>query len=219
MLWSVVKRFSPLLVCGFGAWTGCQPAGDPNLFQGYVEGEYVYVAPPLAGALTVLPVQRGMTVKTGDALFELEHEAENAARKEAADRLAQARARLENLKKGKRPSELDAIAARLQQAKVSLQLAESELKRVEKLYHDKVVSIDEFDRARASRDLFSAQVAEFSAELATGRLGARDDEIKATAAEVDAAAAALARADWSLAQKRQASPADAVVHDTLYRVG
>ena len=208
-----------LLLCCLGLWAGCQKAADPALFQGYLEGEYVYVAAPLPGALTKLQVQRGLTVKAGDALFELEHGAESAAHKEAADRLAQARARLENLKKGKRPTEIDAIAARLQQATVSLQLAESEWKRVEKLHHDKVVSIDELDRARANRDLYQAQVVEFSAELATAKLGAREDELKAAAAEVDAAAAALAKAEWSLAQKRQASPADAVVHDTLYRAG
>ncbi|MBI4326759.1 MAG: HlyD family efflux transporter periplasmic adaptor subunit [Chloroflexi bacterium] len=208
-----------LFLWGVGLWTGCQRASDPNLFQGYLEGEYVYVASPLPGALTKLHVQRGIKVKTGDALFELENGAETAARQEAAERLAQARARLENLQKGKRPSELDAIEARLQQANASLQLAQSELKRVERLYHDKVVSIDEFDRAHASRDLFQAQVAEFTAELATGRLGAREDEIKAAAAEADAATAALSRTDWNLSQKRQASPADAAVHDTLYRAG
>jgi HlyD family secretion protein len=201
------------------ALTGCTPKADPNLFQGYIEGEYVYVAAPLAGALTRLHVQRGQSLKAGDALFELERESETAARKQAADQLAEASARLENLRKGKRPSEIEALEARLEQSKASLQLAETELKRVEKLYTDKVLAVDELDRARTSRDLYQAQVTQFKAEIATAKLPAREDEIKAAEALVEAAKAALARADWSLQQKSQSSPSDALVHDTLYRPG
>ena len=43
---------------------GCSP--QPNgAWQGYIEGEFVYVASPLAGALTNLAVSRGAEVKAG----------------------------------------------------------------------------------------------------------------------------------------------------------
>jgi HlyD family secretion protein len=65
----------------------CLPAGcnfkHHHRLQGYVEGEYVYVASPLAGALQSLHVQRGAQVKTGDPLFELENTFEKAARDQA----------------------------------------------------------------------------------------------------------------------------------------
>jgi HlyD family secretion protein len=48
-------------------------------FQGYVEGEFVYVASPLAGQLESLQVRRGDQVKTGDPLFALDETAEKAA--------------------------------------------------------------------------------------------------------------------------------------------
>jgi len=48
-------------------------------FQGYVEGEFVYVASPLAGQLESLPVRRGDQVKVGDPLFALDETAEKAA--------------------------------------------------------------------------------------------------------------------------------------------
>src|SRR5207237_8253926 len=47
-------------------------------FQGYVEGEFVYVASPLAGQLESLQVRRGDQVKTGDPLFALDSTAEKA---------------------------------------------------------------------------------------------------------------------------------------------
>src|SRR5947207_12321671 len=55
--------------------------GDPSTdrFQGYVEGEFVYVASPLAGQLEALSVQRGQQVTTGQPLFALDEIAERAA--------------------------------------------------------------------------------------------------------------------------------------------
>src|SRR5438093_9762699 len=54
---------------------------DPpkNRFQGYVEGEFVYVASPLAGTIESLHVRRGDQVKAGDPLFALDETPEKAA--------------------------------------------------------------------------------------------------------------------------------------------
>src|SRR5271169_1181238 len=70
---------------------GCSP-NSPNEFQGYVEGEYVYVASPLGGTLTNLAVARGNSVTSGQLLFELERGSEAAALDEAEKNLAQAKA-------------------------------------------------------------------------------------------------------------------------------
>src|SRR5437762_10158798 len=57
---------------------------DPpkSRFQGYVEGEFVYVASPLAGTLESLRVRRGDQVKAGDPLFALDETPEKAAREQ-----------------------------------------------------------------------------------------------------------------------------------------
>jgi HlyD family secretion protein len=56
---------------------------QPNdRFQGYVEGEFVYVASPLAGTLESLRVRRGDQVKAGDPLFALDETPEKAAREQ-----------------------------------------------------------------------------------------------------------------------------------------
>ena len=70
---------------------GCS---DPSKdwFQGYVEGEFVYVASPLAGQLDILSVQRGEQVKTDDPLFALDETAEKAARDMAKAELVLAEA-------------------------------------------------------------------------------------------------------------------------------
>lgn len=54
-----------------------------NRVQGYVEGEFVYVASPLAGTLESLHVRRGAEVKAGAPLFALDETMEKAARDQA----------------------------------------------------------------------------------------------------------------------------------------
>ncbi|MGA2855020.1 MAG: biotin/lipoyl-binding protein, partial [Verrucomicrobiota bacterium] len=106
---------------------------SPGEFQGYIEGEYVYVAPPLGGALTNLAVARGDSVKAGQLLFELERGSEAAAVRQAEKNLAQAKAQLDDLTKGKRPTEIASIEAQLERAKASLKLSGDQLARREQL--------------------------------------------------------------------------------------
>jgi HlyD family secretion protein len=113
--------------------TGCSGKSS-SVFQGYIEGEYVYVASPLGGTLTNLAVARGDEVKMGQLLFELERNSEAAALNEAEKNLAQAEANLS-----------------LSQAEYArrIQLRED---------HLEVISAEELDQARAQRDADQARV-------------------------------------------------------------
>jgi len=193
---------------------------DRNRVQGYVEGEFMYVASPYAGALESLQVQRGAQVKEGDPLFWLDSTSEKAARDEAERRLAQARANLEDAKKGKRPSEIESIKAQLTQAREALKLSESEFARQEALMGVPGATAElEFDRARSTRDQNHQRVAQLEADLKTAQLGSRTDQVTAAEAEVRAREAALAKAEWDLSQKHQSAPKAGLVFDTLYREG
>ncbi len=208
-----------VLVAVTGLACGCtrQPS---DKVQGYVEGEFVYVASPLAGTLQTLHVRRGGQVKEGDPLFSLDNTPEKAARDEAERRMAQARATLEDLKKGKRPTEIDSIEAQLKQARAALVLSEREYARQEKLTRTPGASSEQdLDRARATRDQDSQRVAQLEADLKTARLGSRTDQVAAAEATQRAQQAVLARAEWELSQKAQYAPKDGLVFDTLYREG
>jgi HlyD family secretion protein len=193
---------------------------DRNHVQGYVEGEFIYVASPLPGTLQSLDVRRGGQVKAGDPLFALDNTPEQAARDEAERRLAQARASLEDLKKGKRPSEIASLEAQLKQAHAALALSEREFARQQNLFRIRdATTQQEFDRARAGRDQDRQRVAQLEADLKTAQLGSRADQIAAAEASVRALEAALTKADWDLSQKRQAAPQAGFIFDTLYREG
>lgn len=197
---------------------GCRPpAGDT--YQGYLEAEFVYVASPVPGTLLERPVERGQVVHPGDLLFVLESGAESAAVAEADRRAAAAAARVENLLKGRRPTELAALEAQVERQRAAADLWRAEFSRHQDLFAQKVLSAAELDQARSQYDAARAALEAAEAEQATARLGGRDDEIRAAREDQEAALAALDRARWALDQKRQVAPVGGLVHDTLFRPG
>lgn len=215
------QRVVFLIGCAFVvlvALTSCS-SHPSNRVQGYVEGEFVYVASPFSGQMESLFVQRGQWVKTGDPLFNLDSQPQKDSRDQAADELAQARSNLEDAKKPKRPTEIESIKAQLEQAQAALVLSQKEFERQDNLEKTGASAPQDLDRARSTRDQNLKRVAQLEADLETARLGARIDQIAAAEAVVQAKEAALAKAEWDLSQKRQNAPQAGVIFDTLYREG
>lgn len=198
--------------------SACKPPA-PTGWQGYLEGDFVYVAAPLAGQLEKLNVKKGARVEAGAPLFALEQSAEFSTLREAAERLRQSQAKLADLKKGQRPTELAALEARLSQATTNAELSSHELERATKLHATAVVSDDDYDRIRLNHEANTKLIGESAAQLATAQLGGRVDVIAAAEADVSAAQAAVDRAGWSVAHKSLLAPRAALVYDTLFREG
>ncbi len=200
------------------AFAGCEesPSGDR---QGYVEGEFVNVASPIAGRLDRLSVQRGDTVAAGAPLFALEAQSEAAAQREAVEQLRAAEARLADLNVGKRPQELDVTRAQLAQARAEEQKSSTRLARDQAQFAIGGIPRQQLDDSRAAHEADAARVKQLESEVAVGELPGRAAQVRAQAAQVAAARAALEQAQWRLDQKSVASTLAGRVHDTLYREG
>ena len=192
---------------------------EPPTLQGYVEGEYVRVAAPFAGTLVSLDAQRGTQVQPGAPLFALEAESEDAAKREAQERLRKALAQVEDLKKGKRPTEIASVNAQLSQAEVAARLSEREWQRQLDLVSKGFVSQSRADEAKAARDSDRKKVEQMQNDLGTAQAGSRPDEIRAAEAEAAAARETLAQADWKLRQKSVTATVAGTVSDTLFTRG
>lgn len=211
-------RFPVFFASGLLLLAGCRRHETPPL-QGYLEGDFIYVASPIGGQLETLAVKKGARVDAGAPLFSLERSAERDAVREASDRLRAAQSRLEDLKKGSRPTEIAALEARVAQAKASAELSRLEFVRVDELFRTHVVAESDFDRARLTHERDVGTLNELTSQLATARLGGRSDAVAAAESDVHAAAAAAKRAAWSVDQKAQSAPRAGLVYDTLYREG
>ncbi len=177
------------------------------------------VAAPFAGTLLQLSVKRGDEVASAAPLFALERENEAAARREAEERLRAAEARLANLQSGKRPPEIETAAEQLQQARAMRELSAANVQRQQQLFAKGFVSAAAIDDAKAQFKRDDAHVKELEAVVATARMPARVDEIRAAEADARAAREVMAQSEWRLAQRAVAAPASGLVHDTYFVVG
>ena len=208
-----------LALGGVALAAACNREADPKVLQGYVEGEYVRVAAPFGGTLVRLDAQRGQEVAAGAPLFALEAENETAARREAEERVRRAQAHVDDLRKGLRATEIEAVRAQLGQAEVAAELSAKEHARQVDLVAKGFVSQQRADEAQAARDRDRGKVAELRAQLGTARAGARPDEIRAAEAEARAAREALAQAEWRLRQRTVSATVAGTVSDTLFTRG
>lgn len=190
-----------------------------SLTHGYVEGEFLWIGLPEGGVLSDLSVQRGNHVKAGDPLFALDDGRETALREAAGAALTAARARLVDLSKGSRDSEITAARARLDEAVAEQELAQLTLERRKELRLTNAASEEALNRAEADFARAEARTTQFQANLLTAGLAAREDQVAAAVADVQRAEAALREQEWRLGQRRAAAPEDATVEDTFYRPG
>lgn len=207
-----------LLCAGLLGLSACTRPATTG-YQGYLEGDFIYVAAPLAGQLEKLAVVKGTRIAAGAPLFTLERASELAAQRQAADQLLAAQARLADAQKGSRPSELATLTARLDQARAAAELSALDLARQKNLYDTGVLAASDYDRARLTHEKNLRAVDELTTGLTTAGLGGRTDALAAAAADVSAATAAKEKTDWAVAQKSQSAPRAALVYDTLYREG
>jgi HlyD family secretion protein len=200
------------------ALAACSRAGDATL-PGYAEAELVHLSSPLGGTLATLAVVRGQRVEPGAELFRLDTDSEALARGEAQARVEQAQAQSADLRKGRRPLELQALEQQLAQAAAALAASTAQLERNEQLVRQGFIAAAQLDDLRAARDRDAARVRELQAQLGVARQAARPDEIAAAEAQRRAAQQALAQQRWREDQKQVRAPVAGTVFDLPFRPG
>jgi HlyD family secretion protein len=212
-----MRGLAILLLTAVLAACGDDPRG--TTFQGYVEGEFVQVAPEVGGRIVGLAVDRGDTVEQGDPLFRIASSEAESSVAQARAELARAKAQLANLKEGQRPPEIAVIEAQIAEAEASLDQAEREFERQLALFDRRVVSEARLDQAREGVRVGEARVAAAQRQKEVATLPARTPEIEAGERAVEAARAALDMAETRLAKHAVAAPVAGHVEDVFYEAG
>jgi len=192
---------------------------DHKQFQGYVEGENIYLASPYFGILTELKVTRGEHVNKGQLLFQLDPNPQQLNISQVQGELEQSKNTLVDLEKPRRLPEISAIEAQIEQANSQIQLAQIRVDRYQKLYKRQAIDKDSVDAAIAHWEQQKQLKQQYESNLALAKLGGRDDQVKAQKAKINSLQAKLNEAKWELAQKTVFAPASGVIFDIYYRVG
>ncbi len=191
----------------------------PQVYNGYIEANYVYVPATNAGRLNQITVEEGNTVTEGQLLFSLDDDQYRAVLSAAVAQRAAAEATWRNLETGNREEENDVIRASLMQAEANQELAKTTLDRTLKLRKSGFVSDSQVDSAQAQYDSANAAVANLQAQLAVAELPARPEQLAAAKANYNAAVANVEAAEVQLDDRTVESPVGGVVDRVYYKTG
>ncbi|MBS0243181.1 MAG: efflux RND transporter periplasmic adaptor subunit [Proteobacteria bacterium] len=139
--------------------------------SGHVEAPFrVSIASQITGVVADVPVAEGQSVKAGDTLVVLDDREARAAVVQLEGAVAQAEARMRQLKEFTLPSAEEG----LRQAQATLLNAEQVFERTAKLAKDGVATKASLDDATRARDVANAQVRNAELQVYTNRPGGSD---------------------------------------------
>ncbi|MBI4383241.1 MAG: efflux RND transporter periplasmic adaptor subunit [Nitrospinae bacterium] len=139
-----------------------------------------------------LSFNEGQYVKKGTPLVQLRTHPLKLQRDLAMAEKIRVAAKLEELRTGTRAETIEAAKASLEQARARVKVTQNELLRASRLYEDKVLSLHDFDRAKAEADEAKALAEQRQAVLKELEAGPRIEEIRQEEANLQAAEARIA---------------------------
>lgn len=220
-----MKRLRPVLAIGaivvLGAliWFLFLRGDEARTLTGYIEGERVYLAAPVSGAVSALYVREGERVAAGGRTFLIDPRVQRAQADSAAAAVGAAEARAQDLRKGQRAEELSVFDAELAAAQASERAAEADYARIEPLVRQGIYAPARLDQVRAARDAARAQTAAVRRRREVAMLGARQDAIAQAEQQAAQAGGGLSEARARLGQLSPTAPAAARVEEIFYRPG
>ena len=182
-----------------------KPAAGPPFVSGTIESDEVRVASRYGGRVEKLHTQEGDSLKTGDAIAELDA-AELRARRDTA------LAWVTELEAPPRKEEVAAATAELQALQAEFALARIEKQRAEELFAGNVGTKAEADRAVARFNSLEKSVAAAQSKLDLINAGARPETIARARAQV-------VEIDAQLKEMKICAPSDSVLEVLSVRVG
>lgn len=209
---------SLLCIIPFASYLFAACSSQP-LAVGYVEGEFVQLAPLEVAQVQSVMVKRGDRVEPDKPIALTENTDAKIAVAQAAAALAQAEAKLADLQVGKRPDEIAVLEASVRTANAQADDARRTLLRTQDLTKRGVMTQAQLDDAKTSVEVAEAAINQSMANLAVGRLPARPEEIKAAENAVKSAAAQLDSARWHLTKRTIVAPAAGRITDVIRNPG
>ena len=146
-------------------------------FRGKVKFETISVSSKLAGRVSKIYVEEGQTVKKGDTLALLDIPEVNAKIIQADGAVTAAKGQLNMAFNGATVEQLNQINSQIDAGKAQLNFAQESYNRLQVMYKDSLVSLQQFDEVKMKRDMAKAQVAALEAKRNEVSKSARTEQI------------------------------------------
>ena len=210
--------FMFLVAACAGGYLLWRPA-PPVPISGVVRTTEIRIAPEVGGQLAAIKVQKGDTVRAGDAVAELSAVELAAAVAQARAALDAATANRNNVYAGVRAEQVAALAAEIAKAKSKLEYVQAQLTRTATLARSDTATQQALDQATNDVASARADVAEAEANHAAAVAGPTKEERAIADAEVQAAASALAVLERHLGKTVLRSPVEGTVSVVVAEIG
>ena len=212
-----MKRSRPIIIvivliaAAFLAWRLLAPSREPPALSGYIEGETLFLAAPVAGTLTSLAAIEGQRVAGGAPLFTIDPATLSAQGEQARARIAEA------------GTQIAAAQATVQQAESEAAAAAADADKARRDLN-RLLTVRRIDPAAvAGKDVDAAQAAlrEANARLAAARdsAAARRSQVGAARAQQDQARGGAREVQIRVGQLSPLAPGPASVEDVFFRPG
>lgn len=192
---------------------------EPETIQGQVEVSEYRVSSKVPGRILEIRVKEGDYVNVGDTLAILDAPEVRAKMTQAQSAEDAAAAMDEMANNGARQEQVRGAFAVLQQAKAGLEIAQKSYNRVQRLYDEGVMTAQKRDEAFANYKALEAQVKAAQSQYDMARNGARSEEKKAAAAQVNRAKGAVAEVNSYIHETMQIAQMAGEVSDVYPKVG
>jgi HlyD family secretion protein len=212
-----VSRLRPLIIvavligAGVLAWFLLSGSSRPRTLSGYIEGEELYLAAPMAGTIASISAVEGQRVAAGQALFRIDPATLAAQGQQAAANVAAAQTQIAAAEAQVQQADADVSAAAADATKARQDLA-------------RLLSVKRDDSAAvANKDIDAARAA---LNQANARVAAAQKTAQARRAQVAASRAQTAQAQGGqrevairVNQLSPPAPSPALVEDVFYQPG
>ena len=192
---------------------------EPETIQGQVEVSEYRVSSKVPGRILEIRVKEGDYANVGDTLAILDAPEVRAKMTQAQSAENAAAAMDEMANNGARQEQVRGAFAVLQQAKAGLEIAQKSYNRVQRLYDEGVMTAQKRDEAFANYKALEAQVKAAQSQYDMARNGARSEEKKAAAAQVNRAKGAVAEVNSYIHETMQIAQMAGEVSDVYPKVG
>lgn len=192
---------------------------EPETIQGQVEVSEYRVSSKVPGRILEIRVKEGDYVNVGDTLAILDAPEVRAKMTQAQSAENAAAAMDEMANNGARQEQVRGAFAVLQQAKAGLEIAQKSYNRVQRLYDEGVMTAQKRDEAFANYKALEAQVKAAQSQYDMARNGARSEEKKAAAAQVNRAKGAVAEVNSYIHETMQIAQMAGEVSDVYPKAG
>ena len=192
---------------------------DPDIIQGQMEVDEYRVSSKVPGRIVELRAKEGDIVHKGDILAIIDAPEVRAKKVQAESARNAASALHEMADNGAREETIRGAFELLQQAKAANEIARKTYERVNNLFNEGVVTAQKRDEAQAAVKATEAQVKAAQSQYDMARNGARQEERKASSAQVSQASGAVMEVNSYINETTQTAQMDGEVSEVYPKVG